>query len=492
MSHPLHFRLLPVLRRQQWLFTLRAVAWGVLASSLALLILGLGRWLFGWSIAPPLYAATALVGPAIGLGLGLLVRRNWRAAAVAVDRHYQLKDRALTALEFLRKETASPVHRLQLDEAVERLSTVDARQVVPFAAPRPLTYAVGVLAASLAVLFLTGNTEVVDAGPVEPNEVIVAAADHAAEELKELEEAAREEQDEELEELVQMLAGKLEEMKLPGVDSREALAKLSEMQSALQMQQAQYNVGEVDAQLQSIGEALSLAEPLEAAGRALAGGQFDKAAEELERAEAPPLDRKTEQAVKEKLQAAAKKMSDSGNGALSRAAGEVAEGLGGDDGKFQEGAKRLAGEARKHARRKKINDLLRKQSECLGECKSECEGCEGSKPSIGKGKGGKKWGLGASGNELADRTPHLGAKQKDQLKGKHSDTGEVEVETTHSPEGKQEAQRSYRENYAKYRRMSEAVLDSEPIPLGHRQTIRRYFELIRPQEGETADGNPAE
>jgi hypothetical protein len=30
--------------------------------------------------------------------------------------------------------------------------------------------------------------------------------------------------------------------------------------------------------------------------------------------------------------------------------------------------------------------------------------------------------------------------------------------------------------------MSEAVLDSEPIPLGHRQTIRRYFELIRPQE----------
>ena len=42
--------------------------------------------------------------------------------------------------------------------------------------------------------------------------------------------------------------------------------------------------------------------------------------------------------------------------------------------------------------------------------------------------------------------------------------------------------------------MSEAVLDSEPIPLGHRQTIRRYFELIRPQGDEAiqADVKPAE
>jgi len=37
--------------------------------------------------------------------------------------------------------------------------------------------------------------------------------------------------------------------------------------------------------------------------------------------------------------------------------------------------------------------------------------------------------------------------------------------------------------------MTEAALNSEPIPLGHRQTIRRYFELIRPQgdEAEKAD-----
>ena len=51
--------------------------------------------------------------------------------------------------------------------------------------------------------------------------------------------------------------------------------------------------------------------------------------------------------------------------------------------------------------------------------------------------------------------------------------------------GKQEAQRDYRATYDKYRKISEAVLDSEPIPLGHRQTIRRYFEAIRPTDAET-------
>jgi hypothetical protein len=80
--------------------------------------------------------------------------------------------------------------------------------------------------------------------------------------------------------------------------------------------------------------------------------------------------------------------------------------------------------------------------------------------------------------------PEIGGKYESRITGRQSEEGEVEVETTHSPEGKQEAQRDYRATYDKYRKISEAVLDSEPIPLGHRQTIRRYFEAIRPSEAE--------
>ena len=68
--------------------------------------------------------------------------------------------------------------------------------------------------------------------------------------------------------------------------------------------------------------------------------------------------------------------------------------------------------------------------------------------------------------------------------------GDSEFESTSSPEGEQEAQRAYKEVYQKYRKLSDAVLDSEQIPLGHRQTIRRYFESIRPQNGDEAKSLP--
>ncbi len=62
--------------------------------------------------------------------------------------------------------------------------------------------------------------------------------------------------------------------------------------------------------------------------------------------------------------------------------------------------------------------------------------------------------------------------------------GPSETETTHSPEGREVAAAKYREVYDKYKKMTESVLDNEPIPLGHRQTIRKYFELIRPSNDE--------
>jgi hypothetical protein len=177
-------------------------------------------------------------------------------------------------------------------------------------------------------------------------------------------------------------------------------------------------------------------------------------------------------------------MQDSGASSLGQAAGDISQGLGGDGGRFKDGARRLAGEARKQGKRKKLNDLLAKQCQCLSECKGDCE-CEGKNKSLAKGTGGKKWGLGAAGNDPGEKTPLIGGKYESRLTGKQTDEGEIEIETTHSPEGKQDAQREYRESYDKYEKLSEAVLDSEPIPLGHRQTIRRYFESIRPTQAET-------
>jgi hypothetical protein len=481
MGKAIQLRLDPVRRRQQQLRALTCAAAGLFASAVVLLICLIGRWLGGWQLSPLLILALTVVGPAAGYIVGVLWRRDWREAAAAVDAHYRLKDRVITALDFLHKPNTTKVHKLAVADAMEHLDRVDARQVVPSDTPQVLPVAIVTLAATMLLFLFTSRPAQVNASPAEPLAVIVESADHAAEELESLEKFAREEQDPEIEKLVSEMKQALEEMKQPGVDLREALAKLSQMQSALEQQQAKFNVGQVDAQLQAVGDALALSEALAEAGKALAGGQLEKAAEELERLDAPKLDRKTEKAIKEKLDALARQMQDSGSSSLSEAVGEASQGLGGDGSRFKQGMKRLAGEARKQSKRKRLNELLRKQCECLGDCKSECE-CNGG---YGRGKGGNNWGRGATGNELGEKTPEIGGKYESRITGRQSEEGEVEVETTHSPEGKQEAQRDYRATYDKYRKISEAVLDREPIPLGHRQTIRRYFEAIRPNDAET-------
>ena len=75
--------------------------------------------------------------------------------------------------------------------------------------------------------------------------------------------------------------------------------------------------------------------------------------------------------------------------------------------------------------------------------------------------------MNTSGNTLGDKTKLQSKRDVKEITGNPGD-GPSEMETTHSVEGKQQAARGYKESYQKYKKMSEAVLDSEPIPLGHR------------------------
>ena len=490
MGKTVQLHLEPIRDRQQFQRALAAGGWGLLAGSLVGLAAAAVNFWLGPIMAAWLPLAFAAAAAAVGMVAGWLWRRELRDAAFAVDQHYRLKDRATTALEIVHRQEPSAACQLALADALTHLQRVNPREVVPLRMPRVAPYAAAALAATGILACLSGWNAPAIAEPPQALDVVVAQAERISEELKELEEFAKEEQDKEVEKLVQEIKAAAEELRQPGVDTREALAKLSEMQAALQQEQAKYNVAAMDAQLQAVGEALSLAEPLAEAGQALAAGQYEKAAEMLEQLEQPQLDRQTEKAVKEKLEAAAKQMNDREQSSLSQATGEMSQGLGGDGQKFSDASKKLAGESRKQGKRKKLSDLLQKQCNCLSECKGECE-CEGNGKTAGKSnkKGGKNWGLGASGGELGERTGQLGGKKMEKITGKQSDEGEIEVETTHSPEGTQQAQRGYRENYAKYKKLSDSVLENEPIPLGHRQTIRRYFESIRPSEAEVDEVN---
>ncbi len=479
----------PVRRRQLGLEIVRCSAIGLLAGSLAAVTLGILRWQGSGAVATALAAACLGGGPLIGALIGLLRGRSVHLAAATVDRVYGLKDRAATAIDFLRRGQPTPLHVLQVADAERHLAGIDVRRVAPYRIPRVMPYALGASAVALGLL-LWPQAARVHAKPSEPLETVLAAAIEAEESLEDLQETAAKENDPKLKELVQKLSETIQEMKLPGVDTKEALAKLSEMQAAITAQQAQFNVGLVDAQMQALGEAMASTQALEGAGKALQQGKYDMAAEQLEKAD-PKFDRKESKTLKDKLAKAAKSMEDAGLAELSTATTELSESM--EDAATAAGAcKKLGNLAKSHSRRKKINDLLALQCRNLGECKNECNKNSTAKLRLRKksDKPTSNWGMGVSGNTDGEMTKLDSARQKEQVKGEMGE-GESETETTHLPEGRQAAARAYREQYQKYRRMTEAALDSEPIPLGHRQTIRRYFELIRPQGEEADKAEPA-
>ena len=470
-------------QQKQWLW--QTLSAGLVAGGGIGCLLAVARLLGVEWLSLPAIAAAVGACPLAGVIYGFVIPRRLRNAAVAIDRRYQFKDRIATALNFMHQQTARlPIQELQLDDAEAHVATVDPARVAPFRTPRSCGWGLSLSAAALLIAFFSGPREELDAAVVT-SDVVRNQAARIAESLEELEEFNQEIDDPEIEQLLKELAEKIEELKQPGMDPKEALAKLSEMEAALESKQQQLADPGTEATLQEIGKALSLAEPFQAAGEAMFQGDMEKAAEELAKLEMPKLDRQTERAVTEKLDRAGRNSSRGAQRRLREATSQICSGLNqGNSGKFEDGMKGLAGECKKQGRRKKLVDLLRKQCRCLSECKSECEGaCK--KTGASKKKGGKNWGLGASGNDPGDRTAKLKTGSEMQITGTESDSGDVDVETMSTPQQQQEAVRRYREKVEKYEQISESVLDSEPIPLGHRQTIRRYFEMIRPQGAET-------
>jgi hypothetical protein len=477
-------KLEPVRRRQRSQEVLRFAALGLLASSLVAIGLGILRWRGPSTDHATVWAALAIVlaGPVIGAILGLARGRSARAAAAAVDEHYDLKDRAVSAVDFLGRPETTPVHALQLADTDAHLQGLDPRRVAPFRLPIAMPFAAVAAFLALGLLFWP-RPATVQARTPEPLENVLAAAEEAEESLEDLDEVAKKDNDLKLKELVQKLNESIEQMKRPGVDIKEALAKLSEMQAAIAAQQAQFNIGLVDTQMQALGDALASTRSLDGAGQSLQQGKYDKAADQLEQAD-PKFDRKEVKNLKEKLGQAAKQMGEAGLTDLSTATTQLAESLE-DEGALAGSLKTLGKLGRAQGRRKRINGLLTTQCQNLAECKSNCQ-----KNSTARFRLRKKstrptsnWGMATSGNTDGDKTKLDSAQKREQVHGQMGE-GDAETETTHMPEGRQTAARSYREQYQKYRRLTEAALNSEPIPLGHRQTIRKYFELIRPQGDE--------
>lgn len=468
-------------QQRQWMW--QCVSTGLVLGGLVGCVLALVR-LASDGTVPLLWIALSVVaGPILGCLWSVVKWRRTAEAASRIDQSCDLKDRIGTALSFSKNEQSGVLHQLQIQDANEKAASVDAEQVAPIQAPGTWLPGLGLAMAAIVIGIVGTPTETALAVPVV-NSVIAGQALKVELALEELKQFNEEELDPELEEIIKELSDKIAELKEAGVDPKEAMAKFSEMEATLLQKQEQIETSSIEQMLQEVGEALALARPMQAAGEAMASGKMEKAAQELGEMEMPELDRKTKKAVEEKL--AELSENDGGQSAkkMREAIKKMAEGMGsGKRNKFCEGCEGLAGECKKQGRRKRLKDLLKKQCRCLSDCKGECE-CECAGGTC-NGKGGENWGLGKSDNQPGDKTAKLQASPQMNIKGQESDSGEIDVETIDSAEQKQEAVREYRKHAKKYEQISESVLSEEAIPLGHRQTIRRYFEMIRPSGEET-------
>lgn len=474
-----------VRRRLRWCHIVRGSAVGFAVGAAAGAGLAIARVLVpDLSLWLPVAAMAA--GGLIGGVVGGLRRAPLATAASVIDSYYGLKDRALTALQFERAPEEDPVRQLQLQDAERHLAQVRPAECVPVAVPQPAMRAAAVFVGLAMGLMWYSEFGVPRAVAATSLPLAVEQANLLRETmLPELEKLAEEQKDPELEALAEELKELVAELEKEGIEEADLLATLSEMEMSLSDAREAMQMEMADAQFSSIAGAMQPADAMRQAAAAMMSGDYDKASEELQKLDASKLSDKERRAVADNLKKFAAKLSPGQQGKISEAAQQLQEGLENQDpSQCKSGANKLAGLCKSQGLKKKIGECMACQLNRLSQCKGACRG-QGNKPGMGVAKTDKQsqnWGLGKSGKGTGDNATELASnRRQEELTGQHGD-GPSESETIESPEGEQDAVRQYAQRYQEFRKQAEAVLDREPLPLGHRETVRQYFENIRPSQ----------
>lgn len=442
-----------------------------------------------WQAAPGML----LAGGISGLLFSLIRPTQTAFAAKVVDEKYQLKDSSLTALQFAAEQDDDAFKKLQVQQTEEQFAVVDAKDCVPFALPqRSLTWTAG-LSAVATVLLLVTNWSI---PTVVAAEVLPVAETQAAklqdEMISELEELAEEMEDPAIDELLKELKEKVDELETEAMDEADMLATLSEMETALAEAQEALNLEQTEAVLKALAEAMKPSQALQMAAGALEEEDYDEAAEELKKIDPKEMTDKERRAVADNMKKMVAKLGKGQRGELSDAIGELAEGLmSKNTGDCKKCAAKICKACKKQGQCKKAGECMACQLNRLAECKGACRGsCNGDKV-VKSDSPSQKAGKGAAKDIFGKKTNLDSSRKEQQLTGQHAD-GPSETEITQAPEGEQEAARQFAAKYKKFQREAEAVLNSEPLPMGHRETVRKYFESIRPNNEEATTAAEAD
>lgn len=455
--------------------------------------------LFGYSLAVSpwgMLGAFAGLGTFLGGITGLLTgllspQQNLKDSARRIDAFYQLKDRLITSLKIIFRKHATVMERLQVMDAAVHAKRVEAKIVVPYRIPKNFYRAMMFLVIAVTLCLISpyvNRSQTLEAAL--PVEEVVAVTEQLKEELLEpVEEIAKENPEEKpLEKLSEELQKLVEQMENQSNNPKEALATLSQMEAAMNQAISEFNLEAMDASMLELADALSAAESTRSASMAMKAGEYAKAADELEKSDASAMSKQERKAVSDQLKKTAAAMLKRNQEPLAKLTEKLADDLQESNGEgCKNSACEIAGICRKQGLRKGICQGLGCKLALLSLCKSECAGAcacnkDGGNSNQKSNNSSKNWGRGTAGDPASGQETSLDSKRELKQVAGMQGAGPSEFETMKSQEGSEEtSNRSYKEAYREYQKMSESVLESEPIPLGQRQMIRRYFESIRPQ-----------
>lgn len=473
-------------RRRLWIArSLKGLCWGLTFGATAALLYSLiqlqGSAAIAWGPAAMLIAAGGL----LGLCGGALRRSSPQEAARLVDEACALKDASVTALQFSGEGETDPIRRLQIQATESQLKTVQPAACVPLRpAKRPLRWT-GVLTLATIAVLIVGNWRT---APVVARTTLPLAQDQAAflkeSVLADVEELKEQFDDPRIEELLEELEEKVEQLDHSTMDEEDLFATLSEMEQAIAQAMAGMQLDQTDMAFKELAEAIKPSEMLQQAADALENEDYEKAAEQFEGAETGNMSDKQRRAVADNLKKMVSKLKSGKQGQLSDAISDLAKSL---DSKNQSECKnclsKLASLCRSQSQCKSIGQCMACQLNRLSQCKGQCRGQGSSNIAKRSNSPSTSAGSAVSGQPLSDEATSIDSmRTEQQLTGAHSD-GPSETEMIQAPEGEQQAARQFAAKYNKFRREAEAVLDSEPLPMGHRETVRTYFEAIRPKNG---------
>jgi hypothetical protein len=442
-----------------------------------------------------------LFGFCFGAVVGFFLPIDRHESARQADQYYHFKDRLLTATKLLSRSETTPMERLQLEDAACCARNIDPKSVVPYQLPSRFFAALfaSIIALSAGIVspyFVQHQNAVAAVRLPEMMNVAETLQNELVEKIEELAEQNPEEKNlRELSGELQKLVHKLDQS---ATNPKEALSTLSEMEEAIRSVLSEFQMETFDASMKEVAEAMSVSEATRAISQALKDEKYAKAAEELKKFDAHSMETMSKQernAIGDQMRKTLDNMDYRNQKTLQKTTQKLADAFEQNDGeKVQEGTDEFAAECNKQALRKEIGNNLEGKLALLGLSKSECNGSGGQSDNINNGgnntnksdSADKNWGTGAAGNPTSGEETHLDSQREQKNITGIVGQGDSEYEKFNTNEAPQEKTvREQRESFQEYHKIAETVLESEPIPLGQRQMIRRYFESIRPNDDET-------